>query len=74
MATPKRQAAIQKEGRLELALQDYLQGKFRTPTAAAEAYDVTRSKLRRRVTGIRSRLGSISKKRLLAPTEEESLV
>ena len=72
MTTPNRQAAIQKEGRLELALQDYLQGKFQTPTAAAKAYDVTRSTLQRRITGIQSRLGSISKKRLLTPTEEEA--
>ena len=40
MATSKQQAAIQKEGKLELALQDYLQSKFQTSTAAAKAYNV----------------------------------
>jgi hypothetical protein len=74
MATPQRQAAIQKEGRIELALQAYQQGQFSTPIAAAKAYDVTRSTLQRRINGIPSRLGSISKKRLLTSTEEESLV
>ena len=74
MATPQKQAAIQKEGRLELAVRDYQQGKFQTPTAAAKAYDITRSTLQRRSNGVRSRLGSISKNRLLTPTEEETLV
>ncbi len=74
MATPQRQAAIQKEGRLELALQAYQKNQFLTPTAAAKAYDVPRKTLQRRITGISSRLGSISKKRLLTPTEEESLI
>jgi len=74
MATPQRQAAIRKEGRIELALQAYQQGQFSTPTAAAKAYDVTRSTLQRRITDISSRLGSISKKRLLTSTEEASLV
>ena len=71
---PKRQAAIQREGRLELALQAYQKGCFSTPTAAAKAYDVTRSTLQRRINGIQARLGSIAKNRLLTPTEESSLV
>jgi len=40
MAKPQRQAAIQKEGRIELALQAYQQNQFSTPTAAAKVYDV----------------------------------
>ena len=35
MATLKRQAAIQREGRLKLALQAYRRGEFQTYTAAA---------------------------------------
>jgi len=74
MTTSKRQAAIQKEGRIELALQAYQQGHFSTPTAAAKMYDVTRSTLQRRIVREQSKLGSIVKNHLFTPTEEKSLI
>jgi hypothetical protein len=74
MATPQQQEALYEEGRLDLARQAYNQGQFQTPHAAALAYNVKPKKLKRRLTGIQPRLGSVAKNRLLTPTEEESLV
>jgi len=74
MATLQRQAAIQKEGRIELALQAYQQGQFSTSITAAKMYDVMRSTLQQCIINISSKLDSISKKHLLMSTEEESLV
>ena len=74
MATQQRQEASYKEGRLELAVQAYLQGKFRSYTAAANAYDITRSTLQRRIAGKQPKRGSIATTRLLTPTEEASLL
>jgi len=74
MTTSKRQAAIQKEGRIELALQAYQQGHFSTPTVAAKVYNVTQSTLQRCIIEGQPKLGSIMKNCLLMPTEEESLV
>ena len=74
MATSQQQAALNKEGRLELAIQAYRQGRFSSYTAAANAYDVPRKTLQRRIIGVQPKLDSIAKNRLLTPTEEESLV
>ena len=74
MSTPQRQAALYKEGRLDLALQAYLQGKFQTPTTAAIVYNVLQTMLQCRIAGIQPQLGSILRHHLLTPTEEESLV
>ena len=74
MATPRQQLAIQKEGRLELAIQAYNQGRFRSYRAAAKAYDILRSTLQQRINGMEPKLGSIAKNRLLTATEEETLV
>lgn len=74
MATTQRQIALNQEGRLKLAIQDYQQGKFQTLITAAKAYDVPRTTLRRRINGIQPQLGSISQNRLLTITEEETLV
>jgi hypothetical protein len=74
MAAPLSQLALHKEGRLELALQAYKEGKFSSYTAAAEAYDVTRSTLQRRLAGVPAQLGSTSKTRVLTPTEEQALL
>ena len=74
MATLQRQAAIQKEGRIELALQAYQQGHFSTPTAAAKVYNITRSTLQCCIAEEQSKLSSIVKNHLLTPTEEESLI
>jgi len=40
MATLQHQAAIQKEGRIELALQAYQQGQFSTSTVTAKTYNI----------------------------------
>lgn len=74
MATPQRREALNKEGRLELAVQGYKRGQFQNPTAAAKAYDVPVVTLRRRIAGTPAQRGAIAKTRLLTPTEEESLL
>ena len=74
MAPPKRQEALHREGRLELAVQAYNQGHFRSYRAAARAYDVPRDTLKRRIDGTQPQLGSTAKNRLLTSTEEECLV
>jgi hypothetical protein len=74
MNTQLRVAGLQKEGRLQLALQAYNQSHFQTPTAAAKDYDVPKTTLHRRKAGILPRLGSVAKNRLLTITEEDSLV
>ena len=74
MATPRQQAAIRQEGRLELAIQAYQQGRVSSHRIAAKTYDVPRNLLQRRLTGIQPRVGSIAKNRLLTVTEEETLV
>jgi predicted DNA-binding WGR domain protein len=74
MATLQQQVALHREGRLDLAIQAYHQGRFKSVKAAASAYDVPRTTLRDRLAGIKPKLGSIAKNRLLMPTEEETLV
>jgi hypothetical protein len=74
MAAPPSQLALYKEGRLELAVQAYKKGSFKSYSAAAAAYDVNRSTLQNRVAGRPAQRGSTSKRRLLTPTEEESLL
>lgn len=74
MATPRQQAAIRQEGRLELAIQAYRQGRFSSYRKAAKAYDIPRNMLQRRLNGTQPRVGSIAKNRLLTTTEEETLV
>ena len=74
MTTPQSQAASFQEGRLELAIQAYKQGSFKTPTAAAKAFDVPRKTLVRRIAGKQPKRDSPAKNRLLTCTEEETLV
>ena len=74
MTTPQSQAASFQEGRLELAIQAYKQDFFKTPTAAAKAFDVPRKTLSRRLAGIQVKRGSRATNRLLTLTEEETLV
>ena len=40
MTTSQQQAALNKEGRLDLVLQAYQKGQFQTPTAAAKMYNI----------------------------------
>jgi hypothetical protein len=74
MATPHSQAALHREGRLELAIQAYQKGEVRSYVEAAATYDVALNTLRRRLHGIPPKRGSTAKNRLLTSTEEESLV
>ena len=74
MATPQQQAALHKEGRLELAIQAYKQGHFQSYRVAAKTYDVDPKTLQRRLAGVQPQLGSIPHNCLLTPTEEESLI
>ena len=74
MPPPPQREALYEEGRVDLARQAFMQGQFKTPYAAALSFDVKPKKLKRRITGIEPRLGSVAKNRLLTPTEEESLV
>ena len=74
MVPPQRQEALHREGRLELAVQAYKNGDFQSYRAAAQAYDVPRDTLQRRIASTQPRLGSTAKNRLLTPTEEEYLV
>jgi hypothetical protein len=74
MATPQRQEAVHKEGRLILAVQAYQTSQIQSLTTAAKTFDVARNTLQRRASGIQPQLGAIAKNRLLTPTEEESLV
>jgi helix-turn-helix, Psq domain len=74
IATPLSRLALHKEGRLKLAVQAYKEGHFSSYTTAANAYDVVRSTLQRRIASTPAQLGSTLKSRLLTPTEEESLL
>jgi hypothetical protein len=56
-----------------LAPYTYQENKFSTSTVVAKSYDVSRKTLQQRTDDISSKLGSISKKRLLTPSKEESL-
>jgi hypothetical protein len=74
MPLPPQQAALYREGRLDLATQAYKKGQFKSVQAAALAIDVRRTTLRARLTRIQPKLGSTAKNRLLIPTEEDSVV
>jgi hypothetical protein len=74
MSTSKQQAALYKEGRLDLAVQAYQRGDFQSYTAAVKAYDVPRKTLQRRILGVQPKLGSITLNRLLLTTEEDTLI
>ena len=74
MSTSKQQAALYKEGRLDPAVQAYKRGDFQSYTAAANAYDVPRKTLQRRLLGVQPKLGSIATNRLLLTTEEDTLI
>jgi hypothetical protein len=61
MVSPQREEALQREGRLELAIQAYQKGEFQSYRAAARAYDVPRDTLQHRIAGTQPRLGSNAK-------------
>jgi hypothetical protein len=65
---------LSKEDRLELAIQGYERGQFKSATAAAKAFDVSKDTLLRRLRGVHQKRGSAAINRLLTINEEESLV
>ncbi len=66
--------ALFQEGRLELAIQAYNQGHFKSARAAARAYDIPRNTFNRRLAGTQPQRGSPAINRLLTLNEEESLI
>ena len=62
-----------KEGRMQLAARDYKNGRFKSITKAAEAYDVPSSTLKTRIKGTAPRAESIANNRKLTNTEESTL-
>ena len=74
MAPPNNVQLAQKEGRIVLAVQAFKQGHFMSLRAAAYAYDVPESTLRRRVKGIPARRDAVPTNRKLATTEESTLL
>jgi hypothetical protein len=73
MATPQSRDSTYQEGRIELAINDFKQGKFRSLRAAALAYDVCPKTTKRRASGIAAKRASRAPNRKLSPTEEETL-
>ena len=73
MATPQRQEALYRQGRVDLAVQAYKQGQFKSLRGATSTYDAPRTTARRRIAGIAPQRGSHASNRLLTPTQEESL-
>ena len=74
MAPPHYEEAVQKEGRLSLALSAIHKNQFSSYRSAAAVYKVPRATLQDRGKGRLSRLGSRSKTRLLLELEESVLI
>ena len=74
IATPQQHNPVHQEGRLDLAVQAYGQGHFRSCRAAAKAFDVPRTTLQRRIQGQLSRRDCIPHNCLLTPIKEQSLL
>jgi hypothetical protein len=73
METLQQQAALHRQGRVDLAIQAHKQGHITSFRAAVAAYDVPRRTPMRRVAGIKPKLGSFAPNCRLIPREEESL-
>jgi hypothetical protein len=61
MSTLRRSKALFDEGRIDLAYHDLHNGKYKTPYAAANAFNVSPKKFKRRLDGIEPRCGLIAK-------------
>ena len=61
------------EGRIELAINAYRSGQFRSQRSAAAAFGVQHQKLSTRLNGTSSRATMVPNCRNLTPTEEETL-
>ena len=66
--------SIQKDGRIDLALQAYLQGQFRSAEATAKSFNINPRTLRRRVNGVQSRRDCVLNGRKLTQTEEQTII
>ena len=66
--------SIQKDGRINLALQAYLQGQFSSAEAAAKSFNINPHTLRRRVNGTQARRDCVLNYRKLTQTEEQTIV
>ena len=73
MRKPSEKARAKNE-RVEAALKEYLEKKFKSVTAAAKAHDVPEATLRARVKGRKSRAEAKEEMQLLAKAEEDALV
>jgi hypothetical protein len=73
MATQRGKDSTYQEGRIELAIQAFKNGQFKSIRAAAIAYDVPEKTARRRARGIAAKRASRAPNRKLSPTEEISL-
>lgn len=62
-----------KESRIQLALDAYKKGQFKTPQSASLAFDVPRTTLRRRIGGVASRAEKNANCQKLSNTEESTL-
>jgi transposase len=74
MAPPNNTQLPSNEGRIALAVQAIKQGQFSSVRAAAQAFDISKSTLSRRVKGVDARRDSTPINRKLTPTEESTLV
>ena len=73
MAAPQQQEALYRQGRVDLAVQAYNQGQFKSLRAAVLTYDAPRTTARRRIAGTAPKRGSHALNRLLTAAQEESL-
>jgi hypothetical protein len=74
MAPQPQQEDLFREGRNDLAKEAIKSNRVKSVRAAADAFDVKRTTLRRRIDGILPKRGSIAPNRLLTPTEEQYLI
>ena len=74
MPAPNSTSSVQQEGRLVLALDALQKGCFTSTRAAAQAYDVPRTTLRRRVRNCPARRDKRPRNCKLTATEETTLV
>jgi transposase len=74
MAPPNNTQPAHNEGRIAIAMQAIKQGHFSSVRAAAQAYDISKSTLGRRVKGINARRDSVPINQKLTTTEESSLI
>jgi hypothetical protein len=65
---------LQHEGRLQLALEAYKSGQFRSHQAAAQAYNVKRRTLSHRAQGLPFRVEAAPNCQKLTTTEEQTIV